>query len=155
MLLNCILKHHLADSGPKLSRKASTSDLVLLVHQHVLETGAPDGAEATASCLWNCQPLLDWTHGTSNTLLPVKLRAPTLLSVLLWQPLPQQQLQSQAAVIALTPHPLTLLTDSQTAAPLTLAKALCARYCKKKIQVMNSKSLMDLIPFSFSLLSMA
>ena len=42
MLLNCIMKHHLADFGPNLSRQPTTSDLVLLIHQHVLKTGAPD-----------------------------------------------------------------------------------------------------------------
>ena len=40
--------------------------------------------------------------GAGNTLRPVALRAPTLLSVLLWQPLSQQQRPSQAAVISLT-----------------------------------------------------
>ena len=42
MRFNCIMKHHLADSRPNLSRQPTTSDLVLLIRQHVLETGAPD-----------------------------------------------------------------------------------------------------------------
>ena len=40
--LNCIMKHHLADSRPILSRQPTTSDLVLLIRQRVLESGAPD-----------------------------------------------------------------------------------------------------------------
>ena len=40
--LNCIMKHHLADSHPNLSRHPTTSDLVLLIRQRVLETGTRD-----------------------------------------------------------------------------------------------------------------
>ena len=36
------MKHHLADSHSNLIRQPTTSDLVLLVRQRVLETGAPD-----------------------------------------------------------------------------------------------------------------
>ena len=40
--LHCIMKHHLTDSCPNLSRQLTTCDLVLLIRQRVLETGAPD-----------------------------------------------------------------------------------------------------------------
>ena len=40
--LNCIMKHHLADSHPNLSRHPTTSDLVLLIRQRVLEEGTRD-----------------------------------------------------------------------------------------------------------------
>ena len=36
------MKHHLTDSRPNLSRQPTTSDLVVLIRQSVLETGAPD-----------------------------------------------------------------------------------------------------------------
>ena len=36
------MKHHLAYSHPNLSRQPTTSDLVLLIRQRVLETGASD-----------------------------------------------------------------------------------------------------------------
>ena len=36
------MKHHLTDSCPNLSRQLTTCDLVLLIRQRVLETGAPD-----------------------------------------------------------------------------------------------------------------
>ena len=64
-----------------------------------------------------CQSQKDWTSSTSDTLLSVTLCAPMLLWVLLWQTLSQQQWLSQAAVIALTPLTLTLLTLRQIAMP--------------------------------------
>ena len=36
------MKHHLTDSRPNLSRQPTISDLVVLIRQRVLETGAPD-----------------------------------------------------------------------------------------------------------------
>ena len=36
------MKHHLADSHPNLSRHPTTSDLVLLIRQRVLEEGTRD-----------------------------------------------------------------------------------------------------------------
>ena len=79
--------------------------------------GSCEGAKATDSRLCYCQSQKDWTSSTSDTLLSVTLCAPMLLWVLLWQTLSQQQWLSQAAVIALTPLTLTLLTLRQIAMP--------------------------------------
>ena len=38
MRLNCIMKHHLVDSRPNLSRQPTCSDLVLRIRQRILET---------------------------------------------------------------------------------------------------------------------
>ena len=66
--------------------------------------GAGDGAEATGTAQrrlavasatgsrhCHCKSSKDWTRSAHDTLCPVALRAPALLSVLLWQSLSQQQ----------------------------------------------------------------